>query len=373
MSLQIAIANHFLEVENKWQAIVPENHCLNAQNLRSLQNSNLNDIDFFYVIIKQNDLIIGVAYFQQFWFSKKHLNLDNFSRINRLFISLILRKPLPLLICGNLFRIDFEGFYFLDNKNRELIFEVISLLEKQLKNKPWGKMIKDCSVQFMHKQVSINGFRFFNGDKTMMLKNNFLWSNFNDYLNSLKKDYFKRANKVLDSYRLLNETVLTSEDILFYRKEIDALYYEVLTKQRVKLGIVNHKYFFELKECYQNNFEMIGIFKNNKMIGFYTFIFYEKNLETHYIGLNYEANKEHKLYFNILFKSVEKLIDKKLNYLELGRTAREAKANIGASFKQINNYIQINNLMGKLVLKIVLKKFEEKENESVVLRNPFRK
>ena len=108
------------------------------------------------------------------------------------------------------------------------------------------------------------------------------------------------------------------------------------------------------------------------MVGFYTFIFYAKEMETHYIGLDYEANKKYNLYFNILFAGVKKMIQREDNKMELGRTAREAKANLGARPKQIFNYIKVSNPFVKVTLNYFLKKFNQAENNPKTNRNPLK-
>lgn len=95
-------------------------------------------------------------------------------------------------------------------------------------------------------------------------------------------------------------------------------------------------------------------------------------METHYIGLDYEANKNLKIYFNILFLGIKKMIEQRDNKLELGRTAKEAKANLGAVPRQIFNYIKINNPLVKITLNYFLKRFNNVENKVVINRNPLK-
>jgi hypothetical protein len=108
------------------------------------------------------------------------------------------------------------------------------------------------------------------------------------------------------------------------------------------------------------------------MIGFYTYIFYGKEMETHYIGLDYHYNTIHKTYFNILFLSVQKMIESKYERLELGRTAKEAKANLGAFPKQIFNYLKIKNPFARMVFTYFLKRFNNAENEKKLDRIPLK-
>jgi hypothetical protein len=108
------------------------------------------------------------------------------------------------------------------------------------------------------------------------------------------------------------------------------------------------------------------------MVGFYTFILYKKSMETHYIGLDYEANKTNNIYFNILYAGIQKMIEGKYQSLELGRTAKEAKANTGALPKQIFNYIKVKNVLINWVINYLVNRFNTAENKKLHQRNPLK-
>jgi hypothetical protein len=108
------------------------------------------------------------------------------------------------------------------------------------------------------------------------------------------------------------------------------------------------------------------------MVGFYTFIFYDQEMETHYIGIDYKANKDFKIYFNILFSGVKKMIERKDYSLELGRTAKEAKANLGAVPQQIFNYVKIYNPVAKMAMNFFLNSFNKSTDQPLNNRNPLK-
>jgi hypothetical protein len=66
------------------------------------------------------------------------------------------------------------------------------------------------------------------------------------------------------------------------------------------------------------------------------------------------------------------MIEGQYNRLELGRTARDAKANLGAVPKQIFNYISVKNIFVKFTLNHFLNKFNESESKNLVSRNPLK-
>ena len=131
-------------------------------------------------------------------------------------------------------------------------------------------------------------------------------------------------------------------------------------------------YLYELKRDLEHRFELHALYLNDVMIGFYTYIFYTNEMETHYIGLDYSYNDTHKTYFNILFLSVQKMIEGKYEKLELGRTAKEAKANLGAFPKQIFNYVKVKNTFAKIALRYFLNRFNRSENQKQLERSPLK-
>ena len=373
MNLTIKIVKQISQCHTPWDELLPPQHHLQSRHLLAFEQSFIDDIEHNYVQVFISNKLIGLLYLQQFRFQHKHLNFkSNQTALSKL-IKIILPVQLPLLVCGHLFRINFPGFYFKNPSHQSLLFDTIKLFIRQnKKDKPCGIMIKDCNDVFIEQSCRLQGYHFFNGDVTMELSRRDHWYSFDDYLNDLKKDYLKRAKKILRSFEGIDKKELGAAEILEQSAAIEKLYWNVVNKQTIKLGTVNARYFYELKKDLQEGFEFHALYHNGGMIGFYTFIFYENEMETHYIGLDYDANKTFKIYFNILFFGIQKMIACRDTKLELGRTAREAKANLGAMPKQIFNYIKVGNPIVKIALNYFLKKFNKKEAPSLIGRNPLK-
>lgn len=372
MKITISITQQISECNKPWDEFLPAQHHLKSRHLWAFEKAAIDDIENNYVQVFLKDKLIGVLYLQQFQFQHKHLNFRKDHTYLSKLIKIILPAQLPLLICGHLFRINFQGFYFKTPSHQLHIFNAIELFIRQSNSDPCGIMIKDCNDAFIEQNCKLNGYHFFNGDVTMEISRRGHWLSFDDYLKDLKKNYSQRAKKILRSFESIEKRELSAAAILESALAINELYWNVVNKQTIKLGTINARYFYELKKNLQQNFELYGMYLNGKMVGFYTFIFYENEMETHYIGLDYEANKMYKLYFNILFSGVQKMIERKNSTLELGRTAREAKANLGALPKQIFNYIKVSNPLVKIVLNYFLKKFNKAEDQSLLGRTPLK-
>ena len=373
LKISIKIANQITHCSNSWDQLLPDNHHLKSTHLLAFEQSNIEDIEKYYVQVFVKTKLIGQVYLQRFLLQHKHLNfrLDQ-GFLSRL-IDIFMPAQLPVLICGHLFRINFQGFYFTNPAHQVLVFDAIQLFIRQNKNcKHAGIMIKDCSEVFIAQKCSLFGYWFFNGDVTMEIARRPYWLSFNDYLKDLNKKYLQRAQKIIQAFEGIEVRELTAGEILNQSFTINQLYWNVVNKQTVKLGTVNTQYFYELKKDLHQKFELHALYKNQQMVGFYTFIFYENDMETHYIGLDYEANKLHKIYFNILFLGIAKMISGQYIKLELGRTAREAKTSAGALPKQIFNYVKIKNILVKITLNYFLKRFNKSEDQHQINRSPLK-
>jgi len=373
LNITIKIVQRITNCAQIWDGFLPEKHHLFSSHLLAFEHANIDDIENFYVQVYLKNKLIGLVYLQQFQFKHKHLNFNKGQVLLSKLIKLVFPNQLPILVCGHLFRINFQGFYFKNPLHKIHVFDTIKLFTHQQKDcKTRGVIIKDCDEVFIEQNCKPFQYQFFNGDVTMEIHRRITWHNFEDYLNDLHKKYLQRAKKIIKSFEAIVVKELGADEILSNNIQINTLYRNVVDKQAVKLGIVNAHYFYEMKKDLQHNFQFNGIYKNEILVGFYTFIKYDNNMETHFIGLDYEANKQHQIYFNILFLGIAKMIDLKLNSLELGRTARDAKANVGALPKQIFNYIYVNNILIKFVLNHFLKSFNKAENFNLVQRTPLK-
>ncbi|MBK6378373.1 MAG: hypothetical protein IPF72_00895 [Chitinophagaceae bacterium] len=373
MTISINHLTPIAEHTNLWDDFLPEGHHLKTRHLLPLENAQVPDIENNYVQVFHKDKLIGLVYLQLFKFAHSNLNFDNPSGLQCRAIKFILPKKLYLLICGNLFRINFQGFYFKNEQHNAFIFDAIELfLQQNRKLKPRGIIIKDCKEVFVEEKYAASKYHFFNGDVTMEITRRPHWNTFEDYLNDLTKKYVKRAKKIMQAFESVVTKELSAAEILDNASAIDQLYWHVVNKQQVRLGTVNAAYLYELKRDLEHRFELHALYLNDVMIGFYTYIFYTNEMETRYIGLDYSYNDTHKTYFNILFLSVQKMIEGKYEKLELGRTAKEAKANLGAFPKQIFNYVKVKNTFAKIALRYFLNRFNRSENQKQLERSPLK-
>ncbi len=373
LKITIKTSQQIRECSNDWDGFLPARHHLKSNHLLAVENAKIDAVKSYYLQVFAKEKLIGLVYLQLFRFQHKHVDFGHPPTVLSKLVKIILPAQLPLLVCGHLFRIDFQGFYFKSQSHQSLVFDTIELFKQQNKNcQPCGVIVKDCKEAFIDHNCRLLGYHFFNGDVTMEINRREHWFTFNDYLEDLHKKYLQRAKKIKKAFVGIERRELNANEMAANSFDIERLYWNVVNKQTIKLGTVNTAYFVELKNDLQHNFEFHALYRDGIMVGFYTFIFYEDTMETHYIGLDYELNTRYKIYFNILFAAIEKMIERKDKTLELGRTAREAKESAGALPKQIINYVRIKNPVARITVNYFLKRFNKSEDREMMKRTPLK-
>lgn len=335
------------------------------------------DIAFKYVNIYQNKELIGVMYLQCLKFNSKHYHHGVLDRpLVKHLKSYILGKTADILICGNIFRVNFQGFYFKDKEKRELIFDCLNLYRQEMKHEKnfCGILVKDCSREFKSTQFTCHGFRSFSQDLTMEMDIRPHWTNFADYLNDLSRKYRQRAQKILKSAETLQIKDLSVEELEQEKERINELYMNIVSKQTLALGILNSDYFVQMKRGLGEGFKVFGYYKDGHLLAFSSHIYYfpKSAMEIHYIGLDYDYNNTYNLYFNILFDGIKAAIEHRFRKIEMGRTAREAKANAGAHAVENFNYVWIRGGIFRWALDSMGKWFENGLGEDWKKRQPFK-
>lgn len=367
----------FAEVKETWKAFLPENHHLACRDIAALEASRPPDIDFYYVNVMENGELTGIMYIQCLHFNKHHFQHEVFNRpVLKWFRSIVLRYKTRILVCGNLFRVNFQGFYFKDRSRRDMVFDCLKDFRHSLKNpgRYSGILVKDCSRMFMETQFGCHSFQAFNQDLTMELEIRKDWRSMKDYLDALSRKYRQRASKIIASRKDIELRDLSIEELKQYRYRLQELYDNIVKSQSLTLGILNAGYFIEMKSALGEKFKVYGYFADAEMLAFSSHIYYPPDncMEIHYIGLDYRYNNRYNLYFNILFDGIETAIVKGFDKIEMGRTAREAKASAGATPAENFNYVWIKPGLTRFTVRMLGNWFENSVGEEWKKRNPFK-
>jgi hypothetical protein len=368
---KIEIFKFYNEVKSTWEKILPSQHHLLNDDLLVLEQSKLSNLETFYVNYKINNNIEGIFYFQLIKLNTEDIKSNN--KLNSIALSCLLNKNNKVLVCGNLFRVYQEGYYITSSIPNSMLFKICIELKNEIYKKKdlIGMLIKDCPIILNKKSSFCDPFVTFDKDVTMVLNLNKSWTCIDDYCNDLTRKYKQRFKKIKKSAESLTIKSLSLEEIIVYGSKMESLYLELVNKQMITIGTLNSSYFINMKKVLNEKFDCFGFFKDEELIAFSSHIYYpsKNEMEIHYIGINGQLNNQYQLYFNILCHGIETAINQQYNTLELGRTAKEAKANMGAVAQVNQSYVWLSNG----IFRSIFKYMSSSSDHSPISRQPFKK
>ena len=364
------------EHTESWDSLLPANHHLRSEQLLPLELCSLRDLGFSYVFFYR-DLAaapLAIAYFQHVHFTTRHYQYPLLkNKLLAVAEKSLMRRGYHILVCGNLFRIDFPGIFH--GNSTDLLPEIFETLEKYyatLRPVPHAILIKDFRKDSANYWVPQFHYRIWPGDLTMKLDLNPEWRHFSDYVAALKHKYAQRVRRIQNRALSLERRELELADLIKYGDRLETLLGHVVSRQTIRLVIANQTYFWQMKKLHGATFRVIGYFDHNELIAFSSHILHTACWELHYIGMDYSKNEKFLLYFNMMYDGIAMAIENKKPAVELGRTAREAKSMLGAKPIYFSSYFKLRGWLVNLLVSRFADSFNKRAGEKWQERNPFK-
>ncbi|WP_066755175.1 hypothetical protein [Chryseobacterium glaciei] len=359
MPYNLKIYNSVSELPLQWKAVIGNhNIMLSKEYFHVLESSKPDNMQCYYVGFFIDNELIGGALFQ-------YLNFKNHATFQKNEVWCNIRNffgrkfSKDVMILGNNMLTGQNGFYF--DASKITLEQVIPLLDKAVQK--MQKEIRKTSL-IIYKDYQSNFVKYFQ-DKNhqsyfrfsvqpnMMLKIKESWTVFEDYLNDFSKKYRTRARSARKKFDGIEKCEMNFDDIKKHQKEMNVLYQNVAENAPFNTFFLAENHFESMKENLNQNFKIFGYFLDQKLIGFYTLILNNEDIDTYFLGYDKELQKEKQLYLNMLLDMVEFSINNKFKRIIFGRTALEIKSTIGAEPIEIfglikHNNILINQFMGKI-------------------------
>ena len=275
------------------------------------------------------------------------------------------KKPLKILISGNTFVSGEHGIFIKKNQNKKIIIKelakaILHFVNANKKIKIDAFLLKDFRNKslFISNELRDYNYHPFSVEQNMMLKLDENWHVFEDYLASMKTKFRVKARKAfLRSTNIKIENV-TPENIDIQLPKMTALYKKVVDNADFNLGNFNLNSFKDLKKNLGNNYILKTYWLEDNIVGFISGVINQKSLDAHFVGINYELNKEHAIYQRMLYDYIEIGIEKKLNRINFGRTASEIKSSVGAVPQDLTMYIRHKKSITNKILKLFLQRIQ---------------
>lgn len=363
---------------------------LNLPYLKVVENQHPDNMAFHYATIYHDEQPVAITYFQLVNFSSEtfenFISPDNSEEacaitgyLKKYLTTHLLRNVsktnVRLLICGNAFVSGEHGLACIPEINQTEIFDVLAdvIYEISEAEKSRGKisaiLVKDFSSSAKDVADELKEFKYhdFLVEPNMVVHVN--WTSFDEYLNAMSKKYRNRAKTILKKGAELQRKHFTAKDIKDNSQQIKKLYDNVHLKATFRMASLNADYFVEMKIALKDKFNFIAYYHNEELVGFRTSFILEDSIEAHFIGLNYDINKELEVYQNILYDYIKESIEYSLPRLTLGRTASEIKSTVGAEAYQLICYIRHRNPLSNQLIKPFIDSIKTTE---WIPRNPFK-
>lgn len=364
------------EIPNNWNEVIGQhNIMLSKEYFVTLQTSCPENMRCFYVGFFADEKLIGGALFQYLNFieHKTFQKDEAFCNVKN-FVAKKFSKN--VMILGNNMLTGQNGFYF--DADKITIDQVIPLLDEAVQEmqRQEGKtsliIYKDYQESFIKYFQGKNhqSFYKFSVQPNMILRLKENWLTFEEYLNAFSTKYRTRAKSAKKKITGIEKSEMNLHDIKFHQKEMNLLYQNVAENAPFNTFFLAENHFESMKKCLDENFKVFGYYLNEKLIGFYTLILNNKDIDTYFLGYDKELQKEKQIYLNMLLDIVEFGINEKFNRIIFGRTALEIKSTIGAQPVEIFGLIKHNNLLINQFMEKIFKSL----NPAVewIQRKPFK-
>lgn len=364
---------------SQWNSIVAADHFFMSPNyLSSLETTEANRLEMHlrYATVSKGNKTVAAAVFQivringsqNFRVRKitapigqklslaQHAQNWAAERVNKLHFT--------MLLCGNAYITGEHGFIY--NKTELSDTEAFHLLDKTIEQimqteeqdgKPiHAVLIKDFDSQNLPsaRQLARYSFNEIVAQPNMILQHANRWSDFNDYLNAQSGKYRTRAKSIFKKGKDLVRRSLSAQEIAEQEAEIYRLYRQVCEHSEVSIAYCTPQYFVEQKQKLPNQFQLIGYYLEDKLVGFISLFNTPTHTEAHFVGYEYEINRQYAIYNNILYDIVRIGIENNAPQINFGRTATEIKSTVGAEPISQNSFMRhhtwwFNKILGKLV------------------------
>ncbi|MEI3790279.1 MULTISPECIES: 8-amino-7-oxononanoate synthase [unclassified Chryseobacterium] len=375
MSYNLKIYNSVSDLPSQWNSVIGNrNIMLSKEYFNILESSGPANMECYYAGFFYNDDLIGGALFQYLNF-QNHVTFQKnevWGNIRNFFAR---KFSKDVMILGNNMLTGQNGFYF---DAAKITFEqVVPLLDRAVQ-----KMQKDIrkTSLIIYKDYQFNFVNYFQSKNhqpyfrfsvqpNMILKINESWTVYEDYLNDFSKKYRTRARSARKKFENIEKHEMNLDEIQKHQDEMNILYQNVAENAPFNTFFLAEHHFECMKKNINENFKVFGYFLNQKLIGFYTLILNNQDIDTYFLGYDKEIQKERQLYLNMLLDMVEFAISNKSKRIIFGRTALEIKSTIGAEPIEIFGLIKHNNSLVNLFMKRIFIGLNPKKEW--IQRKPF--
>jgi len=279
--------------------------------LKSLEKNHPKIIFSYIVLVDENNSPTAFASLKiiDFYLNSIKSELDFLKNIGKKLNVLPDKKPLKLLICGNTFVTGEHGVFIKENQNKKVIIKKLAESlnhfvnsNKKLKKQIDAFLLKDFAQESLFITDELKEFKYhtFSVEPNMQLKLSDNWKNLDDYLAAMKTKFRVKAKKAFKQSLDIRIEDVTLKNISQKLPEMTALYEKVASNAKFNLGTFNLETYKHLKEKFGDDYILKSYWLEDKIVGFISGVINNESLDAHFVGIDYQKNKEYAIYQRML-------------------------------------------------------------------------
>lgn len=330
---------------NEWDAILsPDSLIRTHRFFKAIEESALEEFTLFYIVARRDGAIVAhcCAYHfeQDLALFQKGFTRKLVETVQKVYPSFL---KVPLMECGIPVALG-TSFSVREGVDRS---EAIKLLVSKL---------EDISRQFRVRVFNIREFspddvggvscledlRYF---RTRNLPDTFLVHDFNsvkDYFAAMRSKYRNKIKAIERKAAPLSVEV--REKFEEIAGELLALYLQVYDRAKeMKRERLTEEFFRSMSRNLGGKARVILLREGERAVGFSFVLVDDDTLRNEYIGMDYEKNRQYRIYHNLLLQTVRHGIELGKKRIELGITTYTPKKEIGARLSPLHMYMKHTN------------------------------
>lgn len=378
MSYHLIIYDTVSNLPENWNNVVGNhNIMLSEEYFNVLQNSSPSNMKCFFMGFFREEELVGGALFQYLDFGKHRTFHKEKSGTVFSFKNLMIQCFIKdVMILGNNMLTGRNGFYFDSSKisSEDVVALLNNAAQKMQSDIRKTSLIvyKDYQSDFIQhfKGKEYSTYFRFSVQPNMILNIRENWETFEDYVNDLSKKYRARAKIAKRKLNDVDRREFNLNSLKKHRQKMNVLYHNVVENASFNTFFLPENHFEKMKEKLGEKFKVFGYFSGRKLIGFYTLILNNNDVDTYFLGYDKECQKQKQIYLNMLLDMVEFGIKYRFKRIVFGRTALEIKSTIGAEPSEIFGIMKHNNFILNKGIDKIFTSFAPKTKW--VQRNPFK-
>lgn len=372
---------HMIHREDWTRATADASPYLQYDYLLALEDVMEGTMDFRYAIYYcAQNLPMGVAYFQVADLIDNGSSYrDAVRRLGKGIGGRVISElEVRCLVSGNVFHCGDHGSHF--SKDAPEAFRLTAVKDTMrmlvkgdhLAPKASVQLFKDHGAEGDERWAPLTEAKYhpMATDVNMVMDLDPGWKHLDDYQRALTSKARTRIRAVLNRSSTLVVRDMSAKEIRQATPVLQALFDQVLDRAPFIFGRLKVDAYARWKEQLGDRLIFRSFSLNSKLVGFHSAFVVGDALDVQYVGIDYDHNQEQGTYQRMLVDLLEVALERKLRRINFGRSAEQAKSNIGALPVAMRFHVKhrssvANKLIGPFLRSVKPGAFEQ--------RSPFKK